>query len=303
MTIHFTHAAIIGIGLIGSSLARGLRQHGLVETITVADHNPAHLAQAEHLGLGDHYSNDTAAAVKSADLVIICTPIGAAESVAKTIAPALQAGTLVTDVCSVKQAIINAVAPHIPQGVHFIPGHPIAGTEHSGPEAGFADLFKGRYYLYTPLPDTNAAMATKLAALWTALGSRAEAMEARHHDQVLAITSHLPHLIAYSIVDTASTLAGDLQQEVIRYSAGGFRDFTRIAASDPTMWRDVFLHNREAVLGIMQRFSEDLTELQKAIRKGDGDALFEVFSRTRIIRRSIIEAKQATQPRYFTAEE
>jgi cyclohexadieny/prephenate dehydrogenase len=298
----FQHAAIIGIGLIGSSLARALRQHGLVGRISIADHNPDHVARAIALGLGDTVTTDAAAAVAGADLVIICTPIGATGAVAEMIAPALQAGALVTDVCSVKQAVIAAVAPHLPATVHFIPGHPIAGTEHSGPEAGFAELFNGRYYLYTPLPATDAAMAAKLAALWTAMGSRAEPMDAAHHDQVLAITSHLPHLIAYTIVDTASNLATDLQQEVIKYSAGGFRDFTRIAASDPTMWRDVFLNNREAVLGMLQRFTEDLTELQKAIRKHDGDHLFELFSRTRAVRRGIIDAKQATQARYFTTE-
>lgn len=303
MTVLFPHAAIIGIGLIGSSLARALRQHGLVERISIADLNPAHVARAQELELGDFVTTDIPAAVRGADLVIICTPISAVGAVAAAMAPALKSGAVVTDVCSVKQAVIAAAAPHIPADVHFIPGHPIAGTEHSGPDAGFAELFTGRYYLYTPLPGTDAAMAQKLAALWTAMGSRAEAMDAAYHDQVLAITSHLPHLIAFSIVDTATNLASELQQEVIRYSAGGFRDFTRIAASDPTMWRDVFLYNREAVLDIIQRFNEDLTELQKAIRKGDGDMLFEVFSRTRAIRRGIIDAKQATQARYFTTDE
>lgn len=303
MTQHFQTAAIIGIGLIGSSLARALRQHKLVQHIAIADNNAGHLARAEALKLGDSHHADAAQAVAGADLVIICTPIGAAGAVAQQIGAALKPGALVTDVGSVKQAVVAAVAPHLPKGVHFIPGHPIAGTEHSGPDAGFAELFSGRYYLYTPLPDTDAAMAAKLAALWQAMGSRVEAMEPAHHDQVLAVTSHLPHLIAYTIVDTATNLASDLQQEVIKYSAGGFRDFTRIAASDPVMWRDVFLNNREAVLDIMQRFSEDLTELQKAIRKGDGAMLHEVFSRTRAVRRSIIDAKQATQPRYFTTEE
>lgn len=299
----FQHVAIIGIGLIGSSLARGLRQQGLVGQISLADSNASHLLRAQELGLGDAYFSDAAAAVAVADLVILCTPIGAAGAVAQIIAPALQQGALVTDVGSVKQAVIAAVLPHLPKGVHFIPGHPIAGTEHSGPDAGFAELFHGRYFLYTPLPECDAAAAEKLVAVWQGLGSRVEAMEPAHHDQVLAVTSHLPHLIAYTIVDTASNLATDLQQEVIKYSAGGFRDFTRIAASDPVMWRDVFLNNREAVLDIMQRFSEDLTELQKAIRKGDGDMLFDVFTRTRAVRRSIIDARQATQPRYFITEE
>jgi cyclohexadieny/prephenate dehydrogenase len=303
MTEHFHTAAIIGIGLIGSSLARALRQQQLVRHIAIADNNAAHLARAAELKLGDSYHADAAQAVAGADLVILCTPIGAAGAVAQQIGAALKPGALVTDVGSVKQAVVVAVAPHLPKGVHFIPGHPIAGTEHSGPDAGFPELFSGRYYLYTPLPDSDPAVVAKLAALWQAMGSRVEAMEPAHHDQVLAVTSHLPHLIAYTIVDTATNLASDLQQEVIKYSAGGFRDFTRIAASDPVMWRDVFLNNREAVLDIMQRFSEDLTELQKAIRKGDGATLFEVFTRTRAVRRSIIDAKQATQPRYFTTEE
>lgn len=293
MPVLFDHAAIIGVGLIGSSLARALKQHKLVKRITIADLNPAHNARALELGLGETATTDLAAGVSGADLTVICTPIGVFESVARAIAPALKQGALLTDVGSVKQAVIDAVKPHVPPGVHFIPGHPIAGTEHSGPDSGFAELFAGRYYLYTPLPGTDPAMAEKLAELWRRCGSKVEAMEPEHHDQVLAITSHLPHLIAYTIVGTATDLAGDLRQEVIKYSASGFRDFTRIAASDPVMWRDIFLNNREAVLDIMQRFSEDLTELQKAIRKSDGQALFDLFSRTRAIRRGIIDAKQA----------
>lgn len=289
----FERVTIVGIGLIGSSLARALRQHGLAAHITIADNNPDHVKRACELELGDTVTTDAAAAVKDADLVVICTPIGAFGAVAQSIGPSLKRGAILTDVGSVKQAVIAAVAPHVPPGVHFIPGHPIAGTEHSGPDAGFAALFAGRYYLYTPLPDTDPVQAEKLAELWRRCGAKVEPMEPAHHDQVLAITSHLPHLIAYTIVGTATDLAGDLQQEVIKYSASGFRDFTRIAASDPTMWRDIFLGNREAVLGIMQRFSEDLTELQKAIRKNDGDALFELFTRTRAIRRGIIDAKQA----------
>jgi cyclohexadieny/prephenate dehydrogenase len=299
MSFLFKRAAIIGIGLIGGSLARGLRAHGLVETIAIADTNAEHRVRAEALKLGNVVTDNAAVAVQNADLVMLCAPIGALGHIAQMIAPALHTGALVTDVASVKQAVIAAVTPFLPKTVHFIAGHPIAGSEHSGPDAGFAELFQGRYFLYTPLPEADAAMIGKLTALWEALGSKVEAMTPAHHDRVLAITSHLPHLIAYSIVDTATTLADDLQAEVIRYSAGGFRDFTRIAASDPVMWRDVFLNNRDAVLEIMQRFTEDLTELQKAIRKGDGEALYEVFARTRAIRRSIIEAKQATQPNYF----
>ncbi|MEJ0062322.1 MAG: prephenate/arogenate dehydrogenase family protein [Alphaproteobacteria bacterium] len=293
MPVIFDRAAIIGIGLIGSSLARALRKHGLAGHIAIADSDPENLARARELNLGDAFVGDAAEAVREADLVVICTPVGTFESVARAIAPALRSGALVTDVGSVKQAAIAAIAPHIPPGIHFIPGHPIAGTEHSGPDAGFAELFDGRFYLYTPLPGTDPAMTGKLEALWAACGSKVEAMDAAHHDKVLAITSHLPHLIAYSIVGTAADLAGDLQQEVIRYSAAGFRDFTRLAASDPVMWRDIFLNNREAVLEIMQRFSEDLTALQRAIRKGDGATLHDLFARTRAIRREVIGVKQA----------
>ena len=224
--------------------------------------------------------------------MIVCTPVGACEAVAKAIAPALSAGAIVTDVGSVKSSIVRQMQPHLPDNVHFVPGHPIAGTEESGPDAGFAELFVNRWCILTPPEGTDAAAIETLKKFWTALGSNVETMDAHHHDQVLAITSHLPHLIAYNIVGTASDLEMVKDSEVIKYSAGGFRDFTRLAASDPTMWRDVFLHNKEAALEMLGRFTEDLTALQRAIRWGDGDALYDLFSRTRSIRRSIIDAGQ-----------
>ncbi len=289
----FERVAIIGIGLIGSSLAHALRQNGLARKIVCADANPEHVKKAVHLKIVDEATRDNCAAVENADLVILCTPISSLSKIAAEIAPSLANGCIVSDVSSVKQAVIRDVGPSIPAHVHFIPAHPIAGTEHSGPEAGFAELFKGRWCILTPLPGTDEKALKKLRTLWEVCGSMIEVMEPRHHDQVLAITSHLPHLIAYTIVGTATDIAEDLKQEVIRYSASGFRDFTRIAASDPIMWRDIFLNNREAVLEVLQRFSEDLTALQRAIRWGEGDKLEELFARTREIRRGIIKEKQA----------
>jgi cyclohexadieny/prephenate dehydrogenase len=293
MTVLFDRVCIIGIGLIGSSLARAIRQYNLADQIVCADRSPQHRTKALELGLVDDAFAEEAEAVRQADLTIFCVPIGAYASVAGAIGPALKPGSIVTDVGSVKQAVLRDVAPHIPQGVHFVPGHPIAGTEHSGPEAGFAALFSGRWAILTPLPDTAPEAVSKVKELWEAIGSKVEIMEPAHHDRVLAITSHLPHLIAYTIVGTAADLETDTQSEVIKFSAGGFRDFTRIAASDPTMWRDIFLNNREAVLEIAQRLTEDLTALQKAIRRGDGDTLFDLFTRTQSIRRGVISAKQA----------
>lgn len=289
----FPKVAIIGIGLIGSSLARALREHGIAGEIVCADRNPGYVTKAKELGVVDAATTDAAEAVKGADLTILCVPIGANAAVAAAIGPHLKPGSILTDVGSVKQAAIRDIAPHVPAGVHFIPGHPIAGTEHSGPEVGFAALFNGRWAILTPLPDTDAAALEKLKQMWLRSGSKVELMEPRHHDRTLAITSHLPHLIAYTIVGTASDLEDDLQSEIIKFSAGGFRDFTRIAASDPTMWRDIFINNQEAVLEIAQRFTEDVTALQKAIRKGDGQTLFDLFSRTRAIRRGVIAEKQA----------
>ncbi len=289
----FRKIAILGIGLIGSSLARGVKRGGLAERMVVFDADPAHAARAVELGIVDEAADYAAQAVKDADLVIFAVPIGGYADLGAAIAPHLAPGAIVSDVGSVKMAVIRDLGPQIPEGVHLVPAHPIAGTENSGPDAGFAELFDGRWAIVTPPPGTDEAATERVAELWRALGSSVEIMEPGHHDRVLAITSHLPHLIAYTIVGTATDLEGTLQQEVIKFSASGFRDFTRIAASDPTMWRDVFLNNREAVLDVLQRFTEDLTALQRAIRWGEGEQLFDLFTRTRAIRRSIIDAKQA----------
>ncbi len=289
----FGTVCLVGIGLINSSLARLIRQEGLARHLSALDHDPAHCAQALELGVVDTAFTDAAQAVGNADLVIIGTPVGAFAQVAAAIGPHLRPGTIVTDVGSVKTGAVRDIAPHLPQGVHFVPGHPIAGTEHSGPASGFADLFRGRWCILTPLPDTDPAAVDAVRGLWQAAGSNVEIMEPEHHDRVLAITSHLPHLIAYTIVGTASDLEGVLQQEVIKFSASGFRDFTRIAASDPVMWRDIFLNNKDAVLDVIQRFTEDLTALQRAIRWDQGDVLEQRFVKTRAIRRAIIDAKQA----------
>jgi cyclohexadieny/prephenate dehydrogenase len=293
MQILFERVAFIGIGLIGSSMARAMRRDGTVNTIVACARRPETREAALRLKVVDSVTADYAEAVKNADLVVIATPIGTNEEIAKTIAPHLKPGCVVTDVGSVKQAVVDAIAPHLPKNVHFVPGHPIAGTEHSGPEAGFPELFENRWTILTPLPNADTAAVEKVATLWRTMGAKVEFMKPDHHDMVLAITSHLPHLIAYTIVGTATDLADDLRQEVIKFSASGFRDFTRIAASDPVMWRDIFLNNKDAVLEIIQRFSEDLTALQKAIRKGDGQALEDLFTRTRAVRRGIIDAKQA----------
>ena len=290
----FDRIAIIGIGLIGSSIARAVREHGLARHIAIADASDAHRVQAQELGLGDSVHGDAAEAVKDADLVMLCVPLGANAAVAGHIGPALKKGAIVSDVGSCKQAVIRDIAPHLPAGVHLVPGHPVAGTEHSGPKAGFAALFRNRWSILTPEAGTDAAAVEKMKALWTAFGSKVELMEPRHHDLVLAITSHVPHLIAYNIVGTADDLEAVTESEVIKYSAGGFRDFTRIAASDPTMWRDVFLNNREAVLEMLGRFTEDLIALQRSIRWGEGEELFNLFTRTRAIRRAIIDAGQET---------
>ncbi|HYD29271.1 MAG TPA: prephenate/arogenate dehydrogenase family protein, partial [Azospirillaceae bacterium] len=245
------------------------------------------------LGIVDEAATDAARMVAGADLVVLCTPVGTYAEVAEAIAPHLKPGAILSDVGSVKMAVVRDIGPFVPEGVHFIPGHPIAGTEHSGPEAGFAELFRGRWFILTPPAGTSEEAVEKLAELWRRCGSQVEVMDPAHHDRVLAITSHLPHLIAYTIVGTATDLEEDTKSEVIKFSASGFRDFTRIAASDPIMWRDIFLNNREAVLEIIQRFTEDLTALQRAIRWGEGDKLEELFTRTRAIRRAIIDAKQA----------
>ncbi|MCP5411734.1 MAG: prephenate/arogenate dehydrogenase family protein [Alphaproteobacteria bacterium] len=288
----FGKIAIIGLGLIGSSIAHAARRGLLADEVVGFDASADVRTRAAALGFCDAVAEDAASAVTDAGLVILCVPVGACGAVAKEIAPHLKPGAILSDVGSVKGAVIGDVGPHVPDGVHFIPAHPIAGTEFSGPEAGFASLFDGRWAILTPLPGADAAAVERLKAFWQGLGSNVDVMDPSHHDLVLAITSHLPHLIAYNIVGTAHDLEKVTEGEVIKYSAGGFRDFTRIAASDPTMWRDVFLNNREAVMDVLGRFNEDLAVLQRAIRDGDGDKLFDFFTRTRAIRRAIIELGQ-----------
>ena len=289
----FDRVALIGIGLIGSSLARALRRDSPETRLVACARRSETLATVRRLELADETTDDPAVAAADADLVVIATPLSAYAEIGRRIAPVLKRGAILTDVGSVKQAVIRDLLPHVPAGVHLVPGHPIAGTEHSGPEAGFAELFRGRWCILIPLLETAAEAVGEVGRMWERVGMRVVTMSADHHDKVLAVTSHLPHLIAYTIVGTATDLEDSLKSEVIEFSASGFRDFTRIAASDPVMWRDVFLNNREAVLEILQRFTEDLTALQRAIRWGEGDKLQDLFTRTRAIRRSIIEAKQA----------
>jgi cyclohexadieny/prephenate dehydrogenase len=290
----FDRAALIGIGLIGSSLAHAMRRGGLAGDISGFAKSEATRTKARELGIVDTVHETAAEAVREADLVVLCVPIGAYREIAASIAKDLKPGAILTDVGSVKGAVVRDVAPHVPAGVHFIPGHPIAGTEQSGPEAGFAELFDNRWCILTPLPGSDLEAVEKLEALWRALGSHVDRMSPDHHDLALAITSHLPHLIAYNIVATAADLEEVTNSEVIKYSAGGFRDFTRIAASDPIMWRDVFLNNKEAVLEMLGRFSEDLSALQRAIRWSDGEQLLTLFTRAREIRRGIVAAGQDT---------
>jgi len=292
--ILYERVALIGLGLIGSSISHVMRREKLAGRITGYAKSAPTRAVARRISLADEIHESAAAAVKDADLVILCTPVGAYGKVAAEIGPHLKAGATVTDVGSVKSAVVRDVGPHLPANVHFIPGHPVAGTEQSGPESGFAELFLNRWCILTPLPDSDAAAVARLEAFWRACGSNVEKMTPEHHDMVLAITSHLPHLIAYNIVATAADIEDVTNSEVIKFSAGGFRDFTRIAASDPIMWRDVFLNNKEAVLETLGRFSEDLALLQRAIRWGDGDTLFNLFTRSREVRRSIIAAGQET---------
>ena len=288
----YERIALIGIGLIGSSLARVIRREGLAKHIVVSTRSAETLQRAKELDLGDSYFANASEAVKDADLVIVSVPVGSSGVVAEQIAPHLKPGAVVTDAGSTKRSVIEQMQPHIPAGVHFIPAHPIAGTEKSGPDAGFAELFEGRWFILTPPEGTDEAEIAKLTRFWEACGSKVDRMDAEHHDLVLAIVSHLPHLIAYNIVGTADDLQTVTESEVIKYSASGFRDFTRLAASDPTMWRDVCLHNKDAILEMLARFSEDLAALQRLIRWGDGEGLFNLFTRTRAIRKSIIEAGQ-----------
>ncbi|MBA4791635.1 MAG: prephenate/arogenate dehydrogenase family protein [Rhizobiales bacterium] len=286
--------AIIGAGLIGSSIARAAREKGLAARVVVSDADAGVRARVAELGFADEVPATAAEAARGADIIIACVPVGVSGAVAAEIAPVLKPGAIVSDVGSVKGAVEEAMAPHIPAHAHLVPAHPVAGTEFSGPDAGFASLFENRWCIVTPPEGADAAAVERLCALWRGMGANVETMTAKHHDLVLAITSHVPHLIAYNIVGTAAHLEETLTSEVIKFSAGGFRDFTRIAASDPTMWRDVFLNNREAVLEMLGRFNEDLSQLQRAIRYGDGEALFDHFTRTRAIRRSIIEQGQET---------
>jgi cyclohexadieny/prephenate dehydrogenase len=289
----FDRVALIGIGLIGSSLARALRRDSPGTAIVACARRRDTLAAVERLGIADVTAHDPAEAAADADLVVIATPLSAYAEIGRRIGPVLKPGAVVTDVGSVKEVAIRDLRPHLPAGVGFVPGHPVAGTEHSGPEAGFAELFRDRWCILIPLPETAPEALSAVRRMWEQAGMRVVTMSAAHHDKVLAMTSHLPHLIAYTIVGTATNLEESLKSEVIEFSASGFRDFTRIAASDPVMWRDIFLNNREAVLDVLQRFNEDLTALQRAIRWGEGDKLQDLFTRTRAIRRSIIEAKQA----------
>ncbi len=291
---HFEHVALIGLGLIGSSLAHAMHRGGLAGKISGYARSPETRDRAMALGLVDTVHANAAEAVRGADLVIVCAPVGAFAAIGEEIGPAIAQGCIVTDVGSVKEPVFEALAPCLADGVSLIPGHPIAGTEQSGPDSGFAELFDGRWCILTPPDDVDEDAYERLANLWRACGSMVERMDAAHHDRVLAITSHLPHLIAYNIVGTAAELEEVTQSEVIKFSASGFRDFTRLAASDPTMWRDVFLANKDAVLEMLGCFTEDLQALQKIIRKGDGEALFNHFTNTRAIRRSIVDAGQDT---------
>jgi cyclohexadieny/prephenate dehydrogenase len=288
----FNRLALIGFGLIGGSIARAARSQGLVGEIVTTARSAQSRARVRELGLADAVVETNAEAARGADLVILCIPVGACGAVAQEIAPHLAQGAIVSDVGSVKGALVRDVAPYLPPHAHFVPAHPVAGTEHSGPDSGFAELFINRWCILTPSEGTDPDAVERLRAFWAALGARVEIMTAEHHDLVLAITSHLPHLIAYTIVGTADELAQVTSSEVIKFSAGGFRDFTRIAASDPTMWRDVFLSNKDAVLEMLGTFNEDLSRLTRAIRRGDGEALFEHFKRTRAIRRGIVETGQ-----------
>jgi cyclohexadieny/prephenate dehydrogenase len=288
----FNRLALLGMGLIGSSIARAARGRGAAKSIIGTARSAGTRRRVAELGLADQIVESNAAAVEGADLVILCAPVGACGTIAAQIGSHLAPAAIVSDVGSVKGAILRDVAPHLPRGVHFVPAHPVAGTEQSGPDAGFAELFVNRWCILTPPPHADQVAVERVADFWRLLGANVETMSAEHHDLVLGITSHLPHLIAYTIVGTADELSQVTRSEVLRFSAGGFRDFTRIAASDPTMWRDIFLANKDAVLEMLGRFHEDLAALTRAIRRGDGDTLFKQFSRTRAIRRAIVEIGQ-----------
>ena len=290
----FGRVALIGLGLIGSSLARAIMRRGIADELAAADASAAVVARVLELGLAHEATTDAAAAVAGADLVVLCVPLGANAAVGALIGPHLKPGCIVSDVGSVKSPVAAALLPHLPPGVHLVPAHPVAGVELSGPDAGSATLFVNRWSIVTPPEGADAGAVARVCGFWRAVGANVELMSAAHHDLVLAITSHVPHLIAYNIVGTAADLEEVTSSEVIKFSAGGFRDFTRIAASDPTMWRDVFLNNKEAVLEMLGRFNEDLAALQRMIRWGDGDGLFDLFTRTRAIRREIVALGQET---------
>ncbi|WP_412552157.1 prephenate/arogenate dehydrogenase family protein [Shimia sp. MIT1388] len=298
----YNRVALIGLGLIASSMFWAIKRGGLAGEVTGFAKSEASRETARRIGLCDRVCDSAAEAVADADLVVLCVPVGAMGPVAKEIAPHLKAGATVTDVGSVKRDVIEAVGPHLPDGVHFVPAHPLAGTEHSGPESGFAELFDNRWCLLVPVEGSDAEAVAQLRALWEGMGANVDEMDADHHDLVLAVTSHTPHLIAYTMVGVADDLRRVTDSEVIKYSAAGFRDFTRIAASDPTMWRDVFLTNKDATLEILGRFTEELFALQRAIRTGDGEHLHQYFTRTREIRRGIIEAGQDTAAPNFGRE-
>jgi cyclohexadieny/prephenate dehydrogenase len=289
----FKKLCLIGLGLIGSSIARAARAGKAVTQIAALDSSPHVLARVRELGIADDASGDMRRALEGADLVILCVPVGAIGAVAKEIAPFLEHGAVLSDVGSVKGSVVTQIAPHVPHGVHLVPAHPLAGTEYSGPDAGFATLFQNRWCILTPAKAESDA-AEALAEFWKRLGAKVETMTTEHHDLALAVTSHLPHLIAFNIVGTAAHLEVVTQSEVIKFSASGFRDFTRIAASDPTMWRDIFLNNKEAVLEMLSRFNADLNALRDMIEKDDGQGLFDLFTRTRAIRRGIVEQGQDT---------
>ena len=290
----FPKLALIGIGLIGGSIALGARKWGLAGHVAVSTRTEKTLARGKELGIGDSWHLDPNDAVRDADCVILSIPVGSSGEVTEAIAKSLKPGAIISDVGSVKSSVVKMMQPHVPAGVHLVPGHPVAGTEFSGPDAAFAEVYQNRWCILTPPEGTDSQAVEKMIAFWRGLGANVDTMTPRHHDLVLAITSHVPHLIAYNIVGTAAHLEEVTESEVMKFSAGGFRDFTRIASSDPTMWRDIFLYNRDAVLEMLGRFTEDLTALQRLVRFGEGDQLFDYFTRTRAIRRGIIEAGQET---------
>ncbi len=285
----FEKITIIGMGLIGSSIARNVHQHNLAKTLVVADKNQKVCEKLVELKIGDIVTDELALSVENSDLIIIAVPVGAMEEVAELISPNLKKGAIVTDTGSVKVSVIDQIHKFCNETIELVPAHPIAGTEFSGPEAGFIELFDKKWCILTPLPETEVRAVEKVSEFWESMGAVINIMDPEHHDLVLGITSHLPHLIAYTIVGTADELSDDIKSEVVQFSASGFKDFTRIAASDPVMWRDIFLNNKEAVLEVLQRFNEDLTALQKAIRKGDGEYLYQCFDKTRAIRKAIID--------------